>query len=75
MNTVEEAREICEVFLTRPFSGAERHARRLAMVDAYELDGEPPPIPASELWIELTPGERPARLPRRGPGDGASPHN
>jgi ribose 5-phosphate isomerase B len=48
MNTVEEAREICEVFLTTHFSGAERHARRLAMVERYELHGELPPIPASE---------------------------
>ena len=48
MNTVEEAREICEVFLTTHFSGAERHARRLAMVERYEQDGELPPIPASE---------------------------
>jgi ribose 5-phosphate isomerase B len=45
MNTVEEAREI---FLTTHFSGAERHARRLAMVERYELYGELPPIPASE---------------------------
>ena len=48
MNTVEEAREICEVFLTTHFSDAERHARRLAMVERYELQGELPPIPASE---------------------------
>ena len=48
MNTVEEAREICEVFLTTPFSGEERHARRLAMVERYEHDGELPPIPAGE---------------------------
>ena len=48
MNTVEEAREICEVFLTTPFSGEERHARRLAMVERYEHDGDLPPIPAGE---------------------------
>jgi ribose 5-phosphate isomerase B len=48
MNTVEEARAICEVFLTTPFSGEERHARRLAMVERYEQDGELPPIPAGE---------------------------
>ena len=48
MNTVEEAREIVEAFLATPFSGEERHARRLAMVERYERDGELPPIPAGE---------------------------
>ena len=48
MTTVEEAREIVEVFLATPFSGEERHARRLDMVGRYEHDGDLPPIPAGE---------------------------
>lgn len=45
MNTVDEAMAMVETFLTTPFSGDPRHARRLAMVDRYEQDGELPPIP------------------------------
>ena len=47
MNTVEEAREICEVFLTTPFSGEERHTRRIAMMSSYESTGELPALPDS----------------------------
>lgn len=36
------AREIVAAFLDTPFSGVERHARRLAMVSAYEQDGTLP---------------------------------
>ena len=42
----EEAREIVRTFLATPFSGDERHARRIAMVGAYEADGTLPPLPA-----------------------------
>lgn len=48
MNTVDEAKDMVETFLTTRFSGDERHARRLAMVERYEHDGELPPIPGSE---------------------------
>jgi ribose 5-phosphate isomerase B len=48
MNTPDEAMAMVETFLTTPFSGDPRHARRLAMVDRYELDGELPPVPAVE---------------------------
>jgi ribose 5-phosphate isomerase B len=37
-----------EAFLTTQFSGDQRHARRLAMVERYERDRELPPIPAVE---------------------------
>jgi len=37
-----------EVFLSTPFSGDDRHARRLAMVERYERQRLLPPIPAAE---------------------------
>ena len=48
MNTPEEAKAMVEAFLTTEFSGDQRHARRLAMVERYEQHGELPPIPAVE---------------------------
>ena len=48
MNTPDEVMAMVETFLTTPFSGDERHARRLAMVERYEGHGELPPIPAAE---------------------------
>jgi ribose 5-phosphate isomerase B len=48
MNTVEEAKEMVDVFLHTPFSGDERHKRRLAMIWRYEYEGELPKVPAAE---------------------------
>ena len=48
MNTPDEALAMVEAFLTTEFSGEQRHARRLAMVERYEEHGELPPIPAVE---------------------------
>jgi ribose 5-phosphate isomerase B len=48
MNTLDEAKAMVETFLTTTFSGDARHARRLAMVDRYEQNGELPPVPAAE---------------------------
>lgn len=42
MNTVEEATRFVEIFVSTPFSGAERHARRIAMLTAYEKTGTLP---------------------------------
>ena len=36
---------IVDAFLATPFSGVERHARRLAMIAAFESDGTLPPQP------------------------------
>jgi ribose 5-phosphate isomerase B len=45
MNTFEEAKAMVEVFLTSPFTGDERHRRRLAMVERYEQTGVLPTRP------------------------------
>ena len=42
----EVALEALEVFLSTSFTGVDRHARRLAMLTAYEADGKLPPLPA-----------------------------
>ncbi|MBB1244278.1 ribose-5-phosphate isomerase [Streptomyces durbertensis] len=46
MHTVEEAERFVELFLNTPFTGEERHERRIAMLSDYERTGELPPIPA-----------------------------
>jgi ribose 5-phosphate isomerase B len=40
----EGARSMVRVFLSTPFSGDERHARRIAMVAAYEADRSLPSL-------------------------------
>ena len=46
MHTAEEATEIVSTFVTTPFSGLERHARRIRMLEEYERTGEPPALPS-----------------------------
>jgi ribose 5-phosphate isomerase B len=43
----DEAVSFARVFVSTPFSGEPRHARRLAMIADYEKSGDLPPLPAS----------------------------
>ena len=42
---LEEAKEIVATFLATPFTGEERHQRRIDMVSDYEADGSLPELP------------------------------
>jgi ribose 5-phosphate isomerase B len=42
MHTQEEALEMARAFLSTPFSGDPRHARRIALLADYERDGKLP---------------------------------
>src|SRR5262249_8428710 len=45
MHTTDEATRLVETFLNTPFSGVERHVRRIAMLEAYEKTGVLPALP------------------------------
>lgn len=45
MHPLEEATRFVEVFLSTPYSDAERHTRRIDMLSHYERTGELPPLP------------------------------
>jgi ribose 5-phosphate isomerase B len=46
-HTLDEAASFAEAFLTTPFSGNERHARRIAELTEYERTHELPKLPGS----------------------------
>lgn len=45
MHSAEEALAIVDEFLAVPFSGAERHSRRIGQVSEYETGHQLPPLP------------------------------
>ena len=47
MHTPDEAAELVTAFLSTDFSGEERHARRIHLLDDYERTRVPPPLPQS----------------------------
>ncbi|MEO3763169.1 ribose-5-phosphate isomerase [Streptomyces sp. B8F3] len=46
MHTRDEATSFVEVFLATPYTGEERHQRRIDMLGAYEQSGKLPDVPA-----------------------------
>lgn len=45
MHTQDEATAFVEAFLAEPFSGQERHQRRIDLLSDYERTGDLPPLP------------------------------
>ena len=63
MHSLEEAAAFVDAFLAEPFSGQERHARRIRLLADYERTRELPPLPASATGALAQPS-----APRSGRG-------
>ncbi|RAV33031.1 ribose-5-phosphate isomerase [Corynebacterium heidelbergense] len=46
MHSQEEALKIVDAFVSQPWSGEERHQRRIDILAEYERTGQPPALPA-----------------------------
>ncbi len=51
MHTLEEMTRFIGLFLAEPFSGDERHVRRIGMLSDYETTGDLPPLPESAVGL------------------------
>jgi ribose 5-phosphate isomerase B len=49
MHSLDEMTRFVGTFLATPFTGDDRHVRRIAQLSAYETTGELPPLPDSAL--------------------------
>ena|SRR6185312_2447552 len=47
MHTVDEALAIVDAFVSTPWSKAERHQRRIDILEKYERTHKPPPVPGA----------------------------